>query len=71
MEKIYVINPWTRCWAAIDPTEVTQHKLDGMVLDRDVCEEIHREGEADTPGEFFRRYVELVGPEAGGHAWFS
>ena len=71
MEKIYVINPWSRVRVAIDPAEVTQEKLDGMVLERGVCEEIHREGDADTPGEFFRRYAELVGPEAAGHAWFS
>lgn len=71
MEKIHVINPWSKVWVTIDPAGVTQDKLDGMVLDEEVVEQIHREGDAQTPGEFFRRYVELVGPEAGGHAWFS
>ena len=71
MEKIHVINPWSKVWVAIDPAEVTQDKLDGMVLDEEVVEQIHREGDAQTPGEFFRRYVELVGPEKAGSVWFS
>jgi len=68
---IYVVNPWSGVWVGIPPEEVTQAKLDGMVLDYEVVEQIHLEGDAQTPAEFFRRYVEIVGPEAGGIAWFS
>jgi len=68
-KKIYVINPWSKDWHGIDPTEVTQDDLNNMILDESVVELIHREG-VQTPGEFFRRYVEIVGPEAGGCAWF-
>lgn len=73
MEKIHVINPWSKVWVEIDPaTDVTPEKLEAMapLMDDAAREKAHAEY-PDDPAAFWRRYVEIVGPEAAGRVWFS
>lgn len=69
---INVTNPWTGVHVAIDPAEVTPEKLEAMapLMDEASRERAHAE-HPDDPASFWRRYVELVGPDAAGALWFS
>jgi len=72
VNEIYVVNPWTGVWVKIDPDEVTPKKLEAMapLMDDEAREAAHSEHPED-PVSFWRRYVEIVGPEAAGLVWFS
>jgi len=51
---------------------VTPEKLEAMapLMDDEAREAAHSEHPED-PVAFWRRYVEIVGPEAAGLVWFS
>ncbi|MEW6047011.1 MAG: hypothetical protein AB1609_11095 [Bacillota bacterium] len=70
---IRLLNPWTGEAFEVDPANVTQSKLDAMAecMNDDIREQVHLELSPCTPGEFFARYVELAGAEAGGALWCS
>lgn len=70
---ITLVNPWTGRTVDINENDVSQAQLDSivMLMDDNLREQIHRELAPCSPGEFFARYVELVGPEEGGRLWFS
>ena len=72
MNEVYVVNPWTGVWVKIAPEEVTPEKLEAMapLMDDEAREAAHSE-HPDDPVAFWRRYVEIVGPEAAGIVWFS
>ena len=71
-DPIYVTNPWTGALVAIDPADVTPDRLEAMapLMDDETREVAHSE-HPDDPVAFWRRYVEIVGPEAAGRVWFS
>jgi len=70
---ITVRNPWSNVLIEIDAADVTQSRLDAMaqIMDDEIRERVHSEIAPCTPGEFFARYAEIVGPDAAGVLWFS
>lgn len=72
MTEIYVANPWTGAWVAIDPADVTPERLEAMapLMEDDIREELHREF-MDDPRGFWAAYVDRVGPDEAGKIWFS
>jgi hypothetical protein len=40
-------------------------------MDDDIREQIHGELDNPTPGAFFKRYAEIMGPEEAGRIWFA
>lgn len=71
-EGVYVVNPWTSAWVAIDPEEVTSERLEALavLMEDELREELHREY-MDDPWGFWAAYVDRVGPEEAGRLWFS
>ncbi len=72
-DSIPVTNPWTRETLDIDPNDVTQGRLDAMAesMDDEIRELVHSEVAPCSPGVFFARYAQLVGPSAAGALWFA
>src|SRR5690606_30250696 len=53
-------------------SDLTPEKLEAMApLMRYAAREAAHGEHTDDPVAFWRRYVEIVGPEAAGHVWFS
>ena len=73
LNPIIVMNPWSGEMVEVMETEITQDKLDFMatLMDDEIRERIHTFDDCDTPGAFFRRYVEIVGAEEAGRIWFA
>lgn len=71
-EVVYVVNPWTGAWVAIDPEEVTSERLEALavLMPDDIREELHREC-MDDAFAFWAAYVDRVGPAEAGKIWFS
>jgi len=72
-DTFFVTNPWTHEKAEISEAEVTQEKLDFLatLMDDEIREAIHNSKDCPTtPGAFFKKYAEIVGPEEAGRIWF-
>lgn len=71
--SLEVINPWSGATVSIEPDDVTEERLEAMatIMDDEIREAIHMEIPPCSPFEFFREYVERVGPEEAGKIWFS
>jgi hypothetical protein len=69
---ITVQNPWSKAIHHVDVTDMTQNRLDALVMlmDDDIREELCYEGHA-TPGAFFAAYADRVGMEAAGAIWHA
>lgn len=73
LNPIILQNPWSGEMVEVMETEITQDKLDFMatLMDDEIMERIHTFEDCETPGAFFRRYVEIVGAEEAGRIWFA
>lgn len=73
LNPIILQNPWSGEMVEVMETEITQDKLDFMatIMDEEVMERIHTFENCETPGAFFRRYVDIVGPAEAGKIWFA
>ncbi len=69
---VKIKNPWTRETINKDVTNTTQEDLDdySVLMDTQVCDDLHKRLSHCTPGEFLAAWVEVVGPiEAGQIIW--
>ena len=69
---VKIKNPWTREIINKDVTNTTQEDLDdySVLMDTQVCDDLHKRLSHCTPGEFLAAWVKVVGPiEAGQIIW--
>ena len=73
LNPIIVQNPWSGEMVEVMETEITQDKLDFMatLMDDEIRERIHTFEDCETPGAFFRKYADIVGPAEAGKIWFA